>query len=127
MPSSTRRPFFDGWETKGASYGMSCPKCAAPISLGFTAILEGAWGWRERFTAEETAAIESVFELGEKCKALDDGWPSVTASICSGCGARHVFYADLDEYSNSCYRIVAQGLATVSLNNSMQATRVARA
>lgn len=112
FPSRRRRPYFDGWDTSKADFAASCESCGANIAVPFAQVLAGAWGWRERFGPDVVVAVESHFALGAGRKALDGGWPSISQVSCGSCGANHVFYADFDEYRNSVYRIVAQGLAS---------------
>jgi hypothetical protein len=111
VPSSNRLPFFDGWETTRACYEANCGECGGRINIPFSAMLHGAWGWKEQFGETDAPAIEAHFQLAEHCKALAGGWPSVSLVACTNCGTKHIFYADFDEYHNSVYRIVAQGLA----------------
>jgi hypothetical protein len=111
FPSRSRKPYFDGWDTSSANFQVSCESCRAVISVTFPQILAGAWGWKEKFGPEAAVTIRNHFGLDTGWKALDGGWPSISQVNCPGCGASHVFYADFDEYSNSIYRIVAQGLA----------------
>jgi hypothetical protein len=110
-PSRFRRPYFDGWDTSKADFEVSCQGCGERISVPFSQILEGAWGWRQIFGPAGAASIESHFKVGTGCKALGGGWPSVSEVDCGKCETTHVFYADFHEYRNSAYRIVAQGFA----------------
>jgi len=112
-PSAMRKPYFDGWDTRHADFKARCTKCDARLTITFSAILEGAWGWDERFTPEEVSTIERFFQLGKGSLALSGGWPSIVSVTCDRCGTQYIFYADFEEYRNSVYRIVAQGLATV--------------
>jgi hypothetical protein len=111
QPSSTRAPFFDGWQIENVSYRSDCPSCHTQLVVPFSDIRAGAWGWRERFSSADAAAIERFFALGERSKALAGGWPSISEVTCDSCGAQFIFYADFDEYRHSAFRIVAQGLA----------------
>jgi len=111
MPREDRAPFFDGWDTTAAVYYFDCSQCGAPVKVPFTTMHHGAWGWKERFSPSDVASIQELFGLTNRCKAFEGGWPSVSDTTCGACGAHHVFYADFDEYRNSVYRIVAQGLA----------------
>ena len=113
-PSLTRAPYFDGWDTSHGNFESKCTKCGGLLLVTFDELLQGAWGWRKRFTPEEVSAIELFFHLGIMGKGLSCGRPSINLLKCDRCETKYVFYADFDEYSNSVYRIVAQGLAVVS-------------
>jgi hypothetical protein len=112
-PSGTRKPYFDGWNTRHAAFKTRCAKCNARLTIPFNAILEGAWGWDKRFTPEEVSTIERFFQLEKGSLALSGGWPAIVSVTCNRCATQYIFYADFDEYRNSVYQIVAQGLATV--------------
>jgi hypothetical protein len=112
-PSAIRPPFFTGWDTSQASYTTSCPNCRARLAIPFSALLRGAWGWEERFTPDDVAAIRQFFGLGTSSLALPGGWPSISECQCKTCDTKFVFYADFDEPRHSVYSIVAQGLAWV--------------
>lgn len=112
-PSRFRKPYFDGWNTSRADFEATCENCRAPMTIPFSQILAGAWGWKEAFGPAAAVAIASHFGLGDGSEALGGGWPSISQVNCGQCGAGHIFYADFDEYRNSVYRIVAQGFAAV--------------
>jgi hypothetical protein len=112
MPSATRKPYFDGRDPRYADFQTKCARCDARLVITFNAILKGAWDW-ERFTPEEFSAIKRFFQLGKGNLALSGGWPSISSVTCDRCGTQYIFYADFEEYRNSVYRIVAQGLAAV--------------
>ena len=110
-PSTLRQPFFDGSDTAEVRYWFRCESCGTRMSVSFAQMLQGAWGWKERFSVDEIARITELFALGEGCKALSGGWPSISEVACASCDGRHIFYADFHEYRHSTYRIVAQGVA----------------
>jgi hypothetical protein len=112
-PSATRPPFFTGWDTSLASYTVPCPNCLASVEISFSTMLRGAWGWSERFSQDDAAAIRQFFGLGNSSLALPGGRPSISECQCGSCGSKFVFYADFDEPQHSVYSIVAQGLASV--------------
>src|SRR5215831_20058246 len=117
MPSTDRKPFFDGTDDRNASYEARCLGCSEPIRVTLTALIDGA-AWRGAFPTEDTHVIESFFDIGHECKALVRGRPSVSLHRCEACGTRHVFYADFNQPNLLHYQFVAQGWAAVSLNNS---------
>ena len=110
-PSISRAPYFDGWETELASYRFKCALCSTEVLVPFSAIRDGAFGWRERFAPEEAESIAAHFQLGEAANALESGWPSISTPSCPNCQSSFVFYAAFDEYRHSGYKIVAQGLS----------------
>ena len=112
-PSRTRKPYFDGWGTAKATYWCECAKCHREMAISFSTVRLGAWGWREKFSTTEVESIESLFpEVKRSDRGTGQSWPSVSQASCSTCSTKYIFYAEVDEYKNSVFRLVAQGLAS---------------
>jgi hypothetical protein len=108
-PSASRRPYFEGWNTQEADYRFQCVDCKSSVAVPFKDVVAGAWGWRDRLGDADSAAVTAHFGLKKGSQALRGGWPSISFATCSECQTRYVFYADIDEVSNSVYQVVAQG------------------
>ncbi len=111
MPDKARLPYFDGWETKNATYRAHCAECKAEIAISFSLVQNGAWGWRERFSEEEIETVENFFGIQAGRQTPPKPWPSVSTIECPACRTAYIFYAEYDEYRNSVFRLTAQGLA----------------
>ena len=101
--------YFEGWDTTQANYKCSCSECGAELVFGFAAIHAGAWGWRNNFTPQDAETIATT--LGVPKARAPHPWPSISRVACPGCGTDFVFYAAVDEYHHSAYRLTARGLA----------------
>ena len=111
-PSRTREPYFDGWDTAKAIYWCECSICQAKIAIPFSTVHLGAWGWREKFSPIEVKSIEMLFpEVKKAEQGSRRTCSSVSEATCITCNTSYIFYAEVDEYKNSVFRLVAQGLA----------------
>jgi len=81
------------------------------MTIPFTLVHAGAWGWRERISSEAVEAIETAFPAAKKTQTQLPAWPSVSEVTCHACGSQYYFFAEVDEYRNSVFRLFARGIA----------------
>jgi hypothetical protein len=110
-PDGGREPYFDGVDTENANYRFTCAVCKAKMAIPFSLVHHGAWGWRNEFSEADVREIDGFFDLKPGRQVPPTPWSSISSLECSSCKTKHIFFATYDEYRNSVFRLVAQGLA----------------
>ena len=109
VPGSRPPLYFDGWDTSKANYHFECPTCGMRLGIDFSTVHHGAWRWEESFSADEVKELSEIFGLPQE--RAPQAWPSLSRIACQSCKAEFVFYAGVDEYRNSAFRLTARALA----------------
>ena len=113
VPSTSRKPFFDGTNLEKGAFQFKCTECGKTIKMGCFKIYRGSWEWKEKFN-EDIGYIKSFFGFDKNNIALTDGgWPSISEHSCNKCNSKYLLFADFHEWRNSAYRAVAQGVAKI--------------
>ena len=79
-PLKERPLFFEGANTRKATFKYKCFSCNRENEVRFNEILESAWGWRELTQSNEREKLASLFQINLDDKSIASGMDAVVSA-----------------------------------------------
>jgi len=112
-PSYFREIDFNSVKLDTSNFSFDCANCENQLQEKFDSLIDKGLNWNEECTQEDIEEIKTFYKMNAVGKSPDGGWTSVIKTICKPCETKYLIYAEVNEYSNSCYSVTLQAISEI--------------
>ncbi|NNT72140.1 hypothetical protein HKT18_07940 [Flavobacterium sp. IMCC34852] len=113
-PNINKKPDFTTGSILNNCFKFNCIKCESELELNLENQIKNLWlGKTENINVEEEIEAKTFYRIGQFRKATDGGLAVFDKIKCEKCKAEYVTYCGVNEFSNSAYNVIVQGIALI--------------
>ena len=113
FPSYNRKSDFDSFNEIGKKFSFEFVICRNIIEIDFQSVVGQEFGWHSEFDDETYTQIKKFYNMNSVSKTPNGGKTAILKTACDNCRASYLIYAGVNEYHNSAYKVILQGITEI--------------
>ena len=113
-PSGSKNPDFTTGSALSNCFKFNCIVCETELELNLGYQIENSWkGKTENISTEEENNAKIFYRIGIFRRAIDGGLAVFDKIKCRKCKNEYLTFCSVNEFSNSAYYVIVQGIGLI--------------